>query len=439
MFCNGSIAYSIKMPNIKVLIVGASIAGPTAAYWLAKAGAQVTIIERFPELRTNGQNVDIRTSGVTVMRRMGGMEAAVRAKTMPMEGFRFVGADGKAFATMTATGDPERQALVSEYEIFRGELARILFGLTKDNGNVKYVFGEQVVSMQHDNSNNGPVTVEFANGLPKAEFDLVVACDGATSRTRAMGLGCGVRDYTEPLNWWAAHFSIPRDLLQGSNMGESYSAVGGRFAGIGPDKSPGVNQVTFLGIHARNSDPKVMQPFREAQAQKQGENDNTALKEFVARHYTGAGWKCDEIVKHMMHAQDFYASEFVQVKLPSFSKGRFVLVGDAGYAGALGSGTTLALTGAYVLAGEICRHGDDLSAGLKAYEERMHPIVDELQKVPPFITAVLAPQTSWGLWVRNSILAFVSWSGIMEVSQRIFGGAFAAGDKFALPDYEWEL
>ncbi|OKL58099.1 hypothetical protein UA08_06722 [Talaromyces atroroseus] len=426
------------MPNmIRVLVVGASIAGPTTAYWLAKAGARVTIIERFPHLRTNGQNVDIRTSGVTVMRKMPGMEAAVRSKVTPMEGFSFVRADGEPVATMRATGNPDQQSLVSEYEIFRGQLAQILFDMTKNNENIAYVFGEQVVSMQQQDG-NGPITVEFANGFPTAEFDLVVACDGASSRTRAIGLGCGVRDYTEPLNWWAAYFSIQKDVLRGSKMGESYSAVGGRFAAVGPDPSPGVNQVTFMNIHPRNSDPsKVMQSFREAQ--KQGNNDGCiALKEFIAQQYTGAGWKCDEIINEMMKSPDLYASEFVQVKLPSLHKGRFALVGDAGYAGSLGAGTTLALTGAYVLAGEICNHKHDLSAGLKAYEERMRPILDELQKIPPFLTAVLAPQTSWGLWIRNSIFAFVSWTRIMEHSQRIFGGAFAGVEKFKIPDYEWE-
>ena len=51
---------------------------------------------------------------------------------------------------------------------------------------------------------------------------------------------------------------------------------------------------------------------------------------------------------------------------------------------------------------------------------------------------VSGPQTSWGLWVRNRVLAFVSWSRIMEYAQRIFGGAFESGDKFPLPDYEFD-
>ena len=74
------------MSKLNVLVVGASIAGPTTAYWFAKAGASVTVIERFPELRTGGQSIDIRTAGVTVMRKIPGMEAAVRAKTTEIEG-----------------------------------------------------------------------------------------------------------------------------------------------------------------------------------------------------------------------------------------------------------------------------------------------------------------------------------------------------------------
>ena len=75
--------------------MGASVAGPTAAYWFAKAGASVTVIERFPKMRTGGLNIDIRTAGVTVMRKIPGMEAAVRAKITPLEGLSFVRDNGR--------------------------------------------------------------------------------------------------------------------------------------------------------------------------------------------------------------------------------------------------------------------------------------------------------------------------------------------------------
>ena len=268
--------HSDIMSNLNVLVVGASIAGPTVAYWFAKAGAKITVIERFPKMRTNGQNIDIRTAGVTVMRKMPGMEAAVRGKTTEMEGISFVRDNGRPFGTIRATGNPDQQSLVSEYEIFRGDLAQILFDLTKDNQNIKYVFGEQLASMQQKGKDDGPITVEFANGLPTSEYDLVVACDGATSRTRAMGLGCGVREYIQPTNCWAAYFSIKQDLLKGSKTAQGYSAIGGRFFGVGPDPS-GVNRVTLMGINSRDSRDATL-PFREAM--KQGDD---ALKQFVAQ------------------------------------------------------------------------------------------------------------------------------------------------------------
>ena len=83
------------MSGLKVLVSGASIAGPATAYWLAKAGAQVTVIERFPSLRTGGQAVDIRTAGVSVMRRMPGFEAAIRSKSTQEEGISFVNENGR--------------------------------------------------------------------------------------------------------------------------------------------------------------------------------------------------------------------------------------------------------------------------------------------------------------------------------------------------------
>ncbi|KAF2726194.1 FAD/NAD(P)-binding domain-containing protein [Polychaeton citri CBS 116435] len=422
------------MSNLKVLIVGASVAGPTAAYWLAKAGAHVTIIERFPTLRMNGQSIDIRNSGVTVMRKMDGMEPAVRAKTVEVDGISFITADGRPFATMKATGDPDQQSLVSEFEIFRGDLSQILYDMTKDNERIKYVFGEQVTSMQQKDDES--ITVEFANGLPSSEYDLVVACDGATSRTRAIGLGCGVRDHIIPQNAWSAYFTIDQDILNGSKMAQSYSTAPGRFFGVGPDPTGG-NRVVLMSILPRGEADATL-PFQEAV--KQG---GDMLKTHVAKRFEGAGWKADEILKGMMKTDDFYASEMVQVKVPSLFRGRFVLVGDAGYGpGPIGTGTSLALTGAYLLAGEVCSHKGDLEAGLRGYEERMRPILKDMQKIPPGIPGLFAPQTAWGIWLRNLLFSFVAWSMKFKSTFAWLGSLFSSSfgsDKFELPDYLWEF
>ncbi|KAJ5107137.1 hypothetical protein N7456_003812 [Penicillium angulare] len=419
------------MPQLNVLVVGASIAGPTAAYWLAKTGVKVTVIERFPELRTSGQNVDIRLAGVTVMRKMPGMEAAVRAKRWELDGISIVRSDGRPYGVIKPSGNPDKQSLISEYEILRGDLGKILYDITASHKNVEYVFGEQVASIQQNPNEDGPVTVEFTGKLPTTQFDLVVACDGATSRTRAIGLDCGVRDHTVSLNSWAAFCTLDKDFLNGSKVGHAYSAVGGRFMGAGHAPGGG-NRVAFMGIKPQ-SDSNSILPFREAM--KRGEE---AVKEYVYEYYHGAGWKCDEILECMMKSKDFYAHEFMQVKLPALSNGRFVLVGDAGYApGPTGTGTTIAMAGAYVLAGEVCKHKGDISKALEGYETEMRPLIKEMQKVPSFFSTILGPQTAWGLWLRNHIFAFLCWIKLVEIIEKFFGAAFSSAESYPLPEYEW--
>ncbi|KAJ6782934.1 hypothetical protein PWT90_03086 [Aphanocladium album] len=422
------------MSQLRVLIVGASIAGTSAAYWFNKAGAKVTVIERFPEFRLTGQNVDIRTVGVEVMRKIPGMEAAVLKATTTMDSISFVDTNGRSYGAIGATGDPDQQSLVSEYEIFRGKLAEILYSYTKDDENVRYIFGEQLSAMTpQGDGENGPVVVEFANGHPSEEFDLVVACDGATSRTRALGLNCGVRDHIITTNHWAAYFDIEKDLLDGSKVGLSYSAPGGRMVCLGPDPDGGCKGV-LMSIAADSTQDRSG-PFRAAQ--KAGETDDS-LRNFVAERYRGAGWRTDEIMDHMMTSKAFYASEMVKVKTDTLSRGSyFALVGDAGYAATSGAGTTLAMSGAYVLAGEVVAHPGDLKAALAAYEGKMRPLIDEMQKVSPMFWTVMAPQSSWGITLRNRIFQFVCWTRVIDIAQKLFAGAFSHSEQHVLPEYEW--
>lgn len=273
---------------------------------------------------------------------------------------------------------------------------------------------------------DGPITAEFLNGYPTATFDLVIACDGATSKTRAMGLNCGSRDYVESTNGWAAFFSTKKDIVGKSDSATAYNAPGSRFMALGPDPT-GVNRVTFMTM---NQSDAHMNEFREAV--KQG---GKSLKDFVANYYHDAGWKADDAVKEMIESEDFYSNEIVRIKTPTLSKGRFVLVGDAGYAAPIGTGTSLAMCGAYILAGEISRHKDDLTEAMKSYEEIMRPIIDEHQKMPSFFPTAMAPQTAWGIWIRNKILQFICGSRIIERTQKLFAGAFSNHDNYKLPDY----
>ncbi|EME39069.1 hypothetical protein DOTSEDRAFT_29248 [Dothistroma septosporum NZE10] len=415
------------MARLRVLIAGASIAGPATAYWLSKLDADITVIERFPALRSEGgQAVDIRTVGVSVMRKIPGMEQAVRDKRAPIEGIRFIDSQGRDYGTIGATGKSEQQGLVSEYEIFRGDLSEILYDLTRDHPRVKYIFDTQISAITQDEK-KGTADVTFTNGIPPETFDLVVDCSGATSHTRAIGLSYGKRDHVIPAHSWAAYFSTKTDFLSGSRIGHGVSIPGGLMLAVGQD-GKGANKVTLMGVGEASTTA-----FREAQA-----NGDKALRAFLKEKYENGGWICKDVCEEMLSSTDFYASEIVQVKLPSLHRGRFVLVGDAGHAtGPTGFGTSAALVAAYILAGEISKSLTNIDAALDAYEAQMKPLLAEMQKIPPFVQTIMAPQTGWGIWTRNTVFWVLARTGLVDFVQIKLAGAFGSGEETVVPEYEW--
>ena len=78
-------------------------------------------------------------------------------------------------------------------------------------------------------------------------------------------------------------------------------------------------------------------------------------RRILIERFAGAGWHCDELLAAAQEAGDFYFDSFAQMHMRSWSSGRVTLVGDAGYCASplSGMGTSLALVGAYVLAGEL--------------------------------------------------------------------------------------
>lgn len=303
-------------------------------------------------------------------------------------------------------------------------MSSILHDLTAKNERINYLFEEQIISIKQEAS-KGPVEVEFASGKQSESFDLVVAADGATSRTRAIGLQCGVRDHVYPTDIWAAYFSTKKDYVGGSNISLGCSAPGGRLITTGSKRSGGGHVMMM----SRGSAAAFRQAVESGQE-----------RDFVARHYTDAGWITNELIEELKTAEDYYASEVVQVKVPHLFNGRFVLVGDAGYAvGPTGFGTSIALAGAYILAGEIKKHAGDVEAGLEAYQAQMRPLIKDMQNIPSLVSSIAMPQSAWAIWLRNNIFALVAWSGIAELLQRWFGGsAFQDSSEFPLPQYEWD-
>jgi 2-polyprenyl-6-methoxyphenol hydroxylase-like FAD-dependent oxidoreductase len=177
------------MAPLKALIIGGGVAGPALAHWLSRIGANITLIERSPHIRASGQQVDLRAQGVPMMKKMG-IEAAVRAATVHETGTQLIDLNGRTKAFFPAAQDGTgNQSFTSEYEIMRGDLVRILYGLTEQRPNVQHLFNTTIDSFTQDEESdpNGKVHVSFQDGRTE-DFDLIVGTDGSGSKTRRMML-----------------------------------------------------------------------------------------------------------------------------------------------------------------------------------------------------------------------------------------------------------
>jgi 2-polyprenyl-6-methoxyphenol hydroxylase-like FAD-dependent oxidoreductase len=354
---------------MRIIICGAGIAGMAVAFWLSQHH-DVTIIERHPDLRSTGLQIDIRGHGIEVLKRMG-LETAFRGVSVKEEGLEFVNSTGKVVAYFPANRSGEGlQSFTTDYEIMRGDLIQLLYENIKDR--VRFVFGTTVESFEQlDDS----VEVRLSNGQ-KDRYDLVIGADGQWSRTRKQMLGPEAKDPIHFLGVYAGYFTIPRHIKDGEKYnGTAYIAPGQRFL-FSRRHRPDRVQVYLVGL---TDSERVM-------AARSGgiEQEKAVLSEL----FRSAGWRSEEFVTELQASDDFYCEHMGVVRLDSWSKGKVVLLGDAAYCptATTGMGTTSSLVGAYVLAGEIQDHLSRLGASkevlptaLSSYEQRFRPFMDTVQ------------------------------------------------------------
>ncbi|KAL3468734.1 hypothetical protein BJX99DRAFT_269239 [Aspergillus californicus] len=353
------------MTQMKVLISGAGIAGNSLAFWLSKLGHKVTVVERFPSLRSSGLQIDVRSHGIEVLKRMG-LENIFRSNSVPELGMQMVDGSGtrRAYfpANKSGTG---AQSFTSEFEIMRGDLCRILYDATKDR--VEHVFGTSVEKFEERGDGDG-LEVRFTNG-DTDRFDILVGADGQGSQTRKMIRGSAV-DAFHPLDEFTAYFTIPRSMEEGEEyIATSYIAPEGRFV-LTRRHDPHRIQVYLTG-------KSVSERLKSVQR-----GDTNEEKKVFAEIFRGAGWQVDSILESLMEADDFYCECQGLVKLDPWYQNRVVLLGDAAYcpSASTGMGASSAIVGAYILAGEIGRHPRSHTTAFRAYDTRFRPFMNQVQK-----------------------------------------------------------
>ena len=364
-----------KQP-VRVLISGASVAGPTAAYWLCRQGFAVTVVERMPltQVRTSGHAVDLFGPAMDVAEWTGVLPAVMDARTRT-EIISFQRHNGRGV-------DVEMRRLVAgisgrHVEIMRGKLATILYEATRTDA--RYLFEDSIRTIVEE-PDGIAVTFEHA---PADRFDLVIGADGLHSIVRRLVFG-PEDQFRRFLGGYLAGAAVPNHLgLEGRMV--VWNAPG-RLAAIYPVHRTATARGGFL--------------FRRREEFALDHRDVGGQKQLLHRIYGRDGWHVPRLLAEIDAAEDFYFDSISQIVMNSWTKGRVTLVGDAGYSPgpAVGGGTSIAMVGAYVLAQELAQAGRDHQIGLLAYEDRLRELVARARSIGPSTMSTLIPRT--GLQVR---------------------------------------
>jgi 2-polyprenyl-6-methoxyphenol hydroxylase-like FAD-dependent oxidoreductase len=369
-----------RSPKRKVLVSGASIAGPALAYWLQRYGFEVTVVEKASTVRGGGYPIDVRGTALDVIDRMGKLPQ-LRAAHIDTRKISFIGADGAALGSIkpeALTGGVEGR----DVEVARGDLADVLHGAVRDEA--EFLFEDSIATLQ---DHEGGVDVTFRGGAQRT-FDLVVGADGLHSHTRSLVLG-PEEQYHRYLGYCFAGFTMPNHFGL-SHEGRVWNVPGKAAALYASGDS---EQVHAFLIFTRPEPP--FEAFRNPDAQR----------DLVASVFAGEQWEIPRMVAAMRAADDLFFDVASQIHMPTWSQGRVVLVGDAAHAPSFfsGQGSSIALVGAYVLAGELATRPDHHSA-FAAYERGTRGFVELNQALALNGVAGLAPRTAEELALRNAAL-----------------------------------
>ncbi|MBT0768476.1 FAD-dependent monooxygenase [Kineosporia sp. J2-2] len=382
--------------STSVLVTGGSIAGPAAAWALRRAGFSPVLLERAPAPRTAGQNIDIRDAGRDVIDAMG-LREAVRARRTGEVGTRFLDRTGRVYASFPA--QEGRDGPTAEIEILRGDLSELLTSLT--DGEVPRRYGDHVTAVQQDADG---VEVTLAGG-GRERYDLMVVAEGRRSRTRRLVFGdaTGGRDLGE----YIAYGTIDRSAAD-DDWWRWLTATGSRMVSMRPD-----NQGTIRANLAFFTRPLGL------------ENLGFEAQMAVLRAaFADVGWETPRVLDGFAaRPEEFYFERFEQVRLPSYSRGRVVLLGDAAWAsGPSGMGTSLALVGAWVLGAELARsyRSDGPATAFAAYERLMRPYAEKVQNFPPGVPRIMFPRSRPGLRVLEAGHRFAALPPVRNLVERAF-------------------
>ena len=377
------------------------------AFWLKAAGFQPTLIEQAPAPRRGGYVIDFWGLGYDIAERMGLIEEINRAgyhirdmRIVDAKGERISGFGTSVFLELTGG----RYVTVG-----RSVLSQLL--LKKVSRDIETIFGDEIIEIDDQQTH---VRVRLKSGAER-RFDFVVGADGLHSGVRRLVFGPQDR-FEKRLGYVVAAFEASGYRPRNEDVYVMYNEPGrmvGRVS-LRDDKT------LFLFVFAEDADTPI--------------HDLPAQKRLVRSKFANSRWECRSILDALDDAPELYFDRVSQIRMEHWSCGRVALVGDAAYCVSLlaGQGSALAMTGAYILAGELAKAAGQHDIAFANYEKLLRGFVEKKQRGAERFASAFAPKTRLGLFFRNQVIRAAAIPGFARLT---FGRDII--DTLELPDYQW--
>jgi 2-polyprenyl-6-methoxyphenol hydroxylase-like FAD-dependent oxidoreductase len=157
-----------------------------------------------------------------------------------------------------------------------------------------------------------------------------------------------------------------------------------------------------VSVHPVNGNAMAAFIFRSPAIPGLDNRDTAACKQVVLDAYRGGGWEVPSLLDRLRAADDLYFDSVSRVRLPTWSKGRTALLGDAASCMSLfGNGSSLAITAAATLARALAATPDDHVTAFRAYEAEQRARARRAQRGRLIAGALLVPATRAGITARD--------------------------------------